>query len=318
MSDGSDPDVILFGGKGGVGKTTCAAAAALRLARRGVPTLVVSTDPAHSTSDVFNRDIGARPTEIDDPLYAAEVAPEEWFGRRYSDRLAALLDKANRLGFDVDGGDVADVTSEGLVPGADELAVVDMFATFASDRRWGAVVFDTAPTGHTLRLLELPDAAGAALSKLVTLTSGVDRVTSAASRLLGGDGGRADVDLGDDIDTARARLESVSSLLADPGRTEFNVVTSAERMALDETRRLYDELRGSEIAVGHVIANRVRLDVDERCDHCTSQRRRQMTLLSEFESDLGVTTHRIPSLPGLDAAARVDAIAEDIPVPGDD
>lgn len=315
MSRSSAPTIVLFGGKGGVGKTTCASATALRLSRRDVRTLIVSTDPAHSTSDVFDRDIGDRPTELTETLFAVEVAPEEWFSRRYSEKLSSLLDRANRLGIDVDSGDVADVTANGLVPGADELAVIDVFGTFATDTRWDAVVFDTAPTGHTLRLLQLPDVAATTLSKLATVRSSVDRVTSAASRVFGSDAGRPEDSLSDDIETAQTRLETVSKLLRDEHRTAFNIVTTAERMALNETKRLHHQLHEADIEVGDIIANRVRTDIDERCDHCTAQRRRQMRLLAEFESELNVETHRIPSLPELEALARVDTVAERVPVP---
>ena len=314
MSDTSEPGLVLFGGKGGVGKTTCASATAVRLSRRGAETLVVSTDPAHSTGDAFDCEVGDRPTEVADGLYAIEVSPEEWFTRRYSGKLSTLLERANRFGLDVDGGDVAEVTEEGLVPGADELAVVDVCATFATERRWDAVVFDTAPTGHTLRLLQLPDVVATTLSKLATIQSGVDTVTAAASRLFGNDSGQPG-SVTEDIEAARSRLETVSELLTNADRTQFNVVTNAERMALEETARLHDDLQEADIRVGDVIANRVRLEVNERCEHCTAQRRRQMELLSEFESDLGVDTHRIPSLPGLDTADRVDDIAERVPVP---
>lgn len=314
MTNNLPPNIILFGGKGGVGKTTCASAAGIQLSQRGLRTLIVSTDPAHSTSDIFNHNIKTRPTEIDTDLYAAEIVPEEWFKQQYSEKLATLLDRAKQLGFDIESDDITDVTAEGLIPGADELAVIDVFAAFASDHQWDVVVFDTAPTGHTLRLLQLPDVAGAALSKIVKLKSGVNRVTAAASRVFGGGSQRNDVDLKSNVSTARTRLETVSNLLEDPDRTEFNIVTNAEQMALNETKRLYKKLHETEIRVGQVIANQVRLDVNECCDYCTSQQQRQMMLLDEFESELDIKTCRVPSLPQQDDRARVELIAERIPI----
>lgn len=314
MSAASPPRVVLFGGKGGVGKTTCASATALSLAQQDLQTLLVSTDPAHSTSDLFDATVGDEPTQLEDNLSAVEIDPKERFGRRYSEKLRGLLERANSLGLGIDEDDVTDVTANGLVPGVDELAVIDVFAEYVEDDTWDVVVFDTAPTGHTLRVLQLPDVAGSALSKAASLKSGVDRVTSVASRMFGnGSSSDDDLNVSRDVSRAQHQIETVSEIIEDPVRTRFNVVAQPEEMALAETKRLHEELADVGIPVGDTIVNRVRLDVDEDCTYCTAQQEKQFELLGSFEDETGVETHRIPATPALSDRERIGEIAADLP-----
>ncbi len=306
----------MFGGKGGVGKTTCSSATAVALANDGLETLLVSTDPAHSLSDAFDAEIGNGPTFLSDGLYGVEIEPNKRFKERYSGKLQDVLDRANSFGIDIGEDDVGDVSSQGVIPGADELAVIDLFAEYADDDRWDAVVFDTAPTGHTLRMLQLPDVAGEALSKAVKLKQGVDSVKSAATRLLGGGGGSDDgLNLSRDVRKAQSQMESVAEVIEDEERTSFNIVTNAEEMALAETRRLYHQLDEEGVPAGHVIANKVRIEVDEDCSYCVAQQEEQLELLEETEAEIDADIYRIPSTPGLDDQERIESIAEDIPTP---
>jgi arsenite-transporting ATPase len=167
------PEYVLYGGKGGVGKTTCAAATALASARDDTATLVVSTDPAHSLSDTLEVDVPAEPTRIreDIPLYAAEIDPEAAMGEgplgMDDDALGGLggmLGGGGPMGGGADGpmGDEDPIGGEegilgGSMPGADEAAAMRLLLDYTDDDRFDRVVIDTAPTGHTLRLLELPE-----------------------------------------------------------------------------------------------------------------------------------------------------------------
>lgn len=316
MSRNASSQVVLFGGKGGVGKTTCASATALKLAQQGSKTLLVSTDPAHSTSDIFDTSLGDEPTAINNNLHGVEIVPKERFNRRYSEKLQGILERANDFGLDIGEGDLTDVTADGLIPGTDELAVIDVFAEYVGNSTWDTVVFDTAPTGHTLRVLQLPDVAGTALSKAAKLKSGIDSVTSAASRVFGGGGGSSEsgLNISDDIATAQSQIETVAEIIEDAERTRFNIVTHAEDMAIAETKRLYQELHDAQVPVGYIIANKVRIDINEDCHHCVAQQQQQLALLEEFERDIGVSTHRIPATPEMSDIERVQAIAEDIPL----
>ena len=151
----TDTDIVLYGGKGGVGKTTCAAAHALARSRSGARTLVVSTDPAHSLGDAFERELGPDPTAIRDSLAAVEVDPETG-QEAYRGVVEALADEFRSAGLRLDDDDLKRLFEAGLIPGGDEVAALEYVARYA-DADYDTVVFDTAPTGHTLRLLDLPD-----------------------------------------------------------------------------------------------------------------------------------------------------------------
>jgi arsenite-transporting ATPase len=144
--------VVMFAGKGGVGKTTLSATTALHFAEKGYKTLILTSDPAPSLSDIFERDVGDRITEVTDNLYALELSTEEVL-RRWKEKF---------------GGEVYEVLSSlvpvqeeiidyiGSAPGIDEEFMLDYIASLAREGEYDKIVWDTAPAGHTLRLLRMP------------------------------------------------------------------------------------------------------------------------------------------------------------------
>ena len=197
------PEYVLYGGKGGVGKTTCAAATALASARDGTTTLVLSTDPAHSLSDTLETSIPAEPTRIReaDPLWAAEIDPEAATGPFAPDESAADADAAagagpagdaglgggaglGGMGELLGGGDHP--LAGGAMPGADEAAAVQLLLEYLDDPRFDRVVVDTAPTGHTLRLLELPDVMESMVGRLLTVRQKLSGMAGSIAGLFGG------------------------------------------------------------------------------------------------------------------------------------
>ena len=246
------PEYVLYGGKGGVGKTTMAAATALASARDETPTLVVSTDPAHSLSDTLGTDVPDEPTQIREeiPLYAAEIDPE-----------AALQDgpfggEANPLaGMLGDGPDPLG----GSMPGSDEAAAIRLLLEYLDDPRFERVIVDTAPTGHTLRLLELPEMLDSMAGKLLTMREKM-------SGLLGGLFGGDDEDAEQGLREFSEQIERLRDLLRDPARTDFRVVMVPEELSVQESKRLLDRLDGFGIPVGTVVVNRVMQDPTEVAD----------------------------------------------------
>ncbi len=220
------PEYVLYGGKGGVGKTTMAAATALASARGGTPTLVVSTDPAHSLSDTLETDVPAEPGQVHEDLYAAEIDPEDAlaegpFGSEGDggNPLAGLL-----------GGDAANPLG-GSMPGSDEAAAI--------------------------RLLELPEMLDSMVGRLVTLR---ERMGGMLDGLLGGDDGEEGIDgLRDFAD----RIEELRVLLRDPAKTDFRVVMVPEELSVRESERLLDRLAEFGVPVGTVVVNRVMQDPAE-------------------------------------------------------
>lgn len=300
---------VLYGGKGGVGKTTCAAATALSYAEGGRPTLVVSTDPAHSLSDAFDVDIGPEPTRVleDAALWAVEVDPGERIGR-YRGQVSAALEELEDLGITLDDDDLDDVLEAGVAPGTDEAAAMDLFVDYMDDPRFDRIVFDTAPTGHTLRLLKLPDVMESAMGKLISVRSQVSTLAESVRGFLRtGDDEEADEE-GPELDLAalQQRMERVGAALRDPERTEFRVVLVPETMALLESERLLSELDAYGIPVGRAVINKVLEDPSPNCARCQATHEGQRERIEAAESRLGRPVTVVPEL--RDEARGIDAL----------
>ncbi|MFB6114536.1 MAG: ArsA family ATPase [Halodesulfurarchaeum sp.] len=247
---------VLYGGKGGVGKTTMAAATGLASAASGVRTLVVSTDPAHSLSDTFETDVPNSPEPIreDIPLSAVEIDPDAameetaLFGEDGSPmgQLGELLGEAG-----------IDPLAGGSMPGADEAAAMQLLLEYLDDDRFERVVVDTAPTGHTLRLLELPEILETMVGRMVRFKERLGDVMDGITGVFGrSDESEAQAGV-DDLEELADRVERLRALLQDPERTDFRIVTVPEEMAVLEAKRLRDRLDGFDIPVGTVVVNRV-------------------------------------------------------------
>jgi arsenite-transporting ATPase len=306
MTDGTD--IVLYGGKGGVGKTTCAAAHALGLAAAGTRTLVVSTDPAHSLGDAFDRPLGSAPTEIDDALAAVEVDPETGQDA-YRAAVEALAEEFRSAGLRLDESDLERLFDAGLIPGGDEVAALEYIARYADPGGdYDAVVFDTAPTGHTLRLLDLPDVLAETLGVAGDVQRRVRRTARAARSMVLGPAAYWGDD--DTVTGLAERVEAVGALLRDPERTRFRVVLTPERMAIAESERLVARLREAEVPVESLVVNRLFTNPDDcDCRRCRRDERRHADRLDAVEERFDLPVRRVPELDGeargLDALERV-------------
>ena len=305
------PEVVLYGGKGGVGKTTCAAATGWGGAEAGDEVLVVSTDPAHSLGDVFETDVGSDLTDIKPGLAAVEVDAAKGT-EQYKALFEALAEDLGGAGIDLDEAGLRDLFRSGLVPGSDQLAALATLDTYADDERFDRVVFDTAPTGHTLRLLDLPDAVGTGVETALSVREQVSRKTDAAKTMLFGPYAAMGSD--DDDDKAftdlLGEMERVAALLRDPERTSFRVVCLPERLVLAETERLVARLREADVPVGNLVVNRVLEEIDETCARCTAQRADQQEVLADIEATFGDTG--IVELPDLTGRASGTEVLDEI------
>lgn len=253
--------MLLFTGKGGVGKTTVAGATAVRAAARGRRVLITSTDPAHSLADAFEQPLGDRPTTVTPPATATDwgvleaqqldaQARLERHWREVRDYLVAVLA----------WGGMATVQAEELVllPGLDELfALIDLNGQVAADR-YDLVVVDCAPTAETLRLLTLPDA----LRFYADRAPG-RRLVRALRPLTRGRGGEAGpVPLPDDdvlsaVERVHGDLARVHRLLQDPARASIRLVMQPERLVIAESQRTATSLALFGYGVDAVVVNRV-------------------------------------------------------------
>ena len=241
-----DRRVLFFGGKGGVGKTTCASAMALTASQAGKRVLLVSTDPAHSTADMFERPIGPEPVQLLPNLHGLEID-----GEFESQRYVANVKEQIRgvFGHHILKEATRQIDLAASMPGAEEMALFDRIGGLVrgEDDRFDLIVFDTAPTGHTLRLIRMPELLEAwirALSKSRQAMLGIDQ-----------DDGTDPVML-----KLKERLENLREFrarLLSPRISAFVLVLLAERLPIEETARAIEQLQEAGVTIGGLVVNRV-------------------------------------------------------------
>jgi arsenite/tail-anchored protein-transporting ATPase len=243
--------VVLFTGKGGVGKTTLAAATAALLARSGRKVLVVSTDPAHSLGDAFEAELGADPTELDSGLFAAHVDTRTLLDGAWG-RLQA------HLGTLLAGAGVDELVADELtvLPGVEDLLALGEVRRLAESGLWEVVVVDCGPTAETLRLLGLPEALSTYLERLFPAHRRA--VRGLISGLAAGREAQPAWDRAvDALDALAEQLHGLRQLLADQATTSIRLVLTPERVVAAETRRTLTALALHGLRVDGLVANRV-------------------------------------------------------------
>lgn len=258
------PSTIFVGGKGGVGKTTIAACLALAAARRGERACLVSTDPAHNLGHLFGRSIGPGPVELEPGLGACELDPEEMISAHLAETAVFLKDMMPR---EAHGEIDRHLERSRLAPGMAEAALLDRLSTLTDgiDRAGGRLIVDTAPTGHTLSLLSLPELMAAWTDGLLKNRSEADGFAARARQLAGGaPEPDRNARIRGVLNRRRLRLGQLRDRLVDPGRAAFLIATIAERMPVEETRTLAASLDRAGIEVPGIVVNRVgRRSADE-------------------------------------------------------
>src|SRR3954454_20814952 len=245
------PRTSLYTGKGGVGKTSVAAATARRCAAAGARTLVVSTDPAHSLADVLEAEVGSEPTEVDGRVWAQQVSSQEELERHWSavsDWLGNLL---------IERG-VERIAAEELTvpPGGDELFSLLEIKRHAESGEWDAIIVDCAPTGETLRLLSFPAAARWWLSKVFGREQSMMAAARPLARMF------LDVQLPDEKVMAEVQrlvgnLVAMHELLRDAERVSMRLVMTPDRMVVAEAMRTFTYLNLYGYLTDAVVVNRV-------------------------------------------------------------
>jgi arsenite-transporting ATPase len=243
--------LVLYTGKGGVGKTTTSAATAVCAAARGRTTLVASADAAHSLGDVFERRLGPEPTSVAPGLDAVEIDARAESARHWGRIREFLVSLLRHQGIE------AVVAEElALLPGAEELTTLLAVEEFAASRRYDLVVVDCAPTDAALRLVTLPDIAHRALRLLLPLARAVSGVTvPLAQKLVSIPLPDADV-FRDADQLLYQELSSLQKRITSP-ETSVRLVVTPERMVIEESRRLHTELSLFEIPCDAVVMNRM-------------------------------------------------------------
>ncbi len=243
--------VLLFTGKGGVGKTTASAATATLAAARGLKTLVISTDPAHSLADAVDAELGPEPTEIDAGLYGQQIDAQRGFERSWrdvQDYLRSVLDKSG-----IDPMAAEELT---VLPGAEEVLALLEVRRQVTSGTWGLVVVDCAPTAETLRLLALPEALSWYMDRVFPASRRVARaMRPVVGRMTGVPMPRDRVF--DAVERLHAELAEVRALLTAPERSTVRLVLTPEAVVVAEARRTLTSLSLYGYRVDGVLANRV-------------------------------------------------------------
>ena len=271
LSNNGHRHTVFFAGKGGVGKTVASCISAIWLARSGYKTLLVTTDPAAHLRDVLGAAIGDHPAPIPgiENLWAAKIDPKS-AAEEYKKR---ILDDAKKRGRPPEA--IKTMEEELDSPCTEEMAAFDQFIDLASQSEWKAVVFDTAPTGHTLRLLELP----------VDWSKQID-IRAFAS---------VDKEAADN--TAKQRFGKVIDMMKDPAQSTFSFVMFPESTPILEAYRASQELATLDIHTGMVVANYI--IPQEQTDNAFVHSRRAMQnkYLQEISKKFNVPVVQIPLLP---------------------
>jgi arsenite/tail-anchored protein-transporting ATPase len=288
--------LLIFGGKGGVGKTTAAAAAALALAESDASArvLVFSTDPAHSLSDSFKEEIGElkRGVAGQSNLDAVEVDPGARFDemklrfRKWTDELFESLTAGSRWEIQFDREAMREIISL-APPGIDEIAALSAIIDLLDEGMYKTIVLDTAPTGHLLRFLELPQVALSWVRTFIKLLLKYKNVVQWSG-------------IAEELLAMSKNIKRVAALLADSQSCEFIAVAIPERMSLEETIDLTGALKRLKVPMRRLLINNlVPARAASGCAFCAARRRRQEKVVEDFQSRLGkrVELFVAPQLP---------------------
>ncbi len=320
--------IVFVGGKGGVGKTTTAAALALAAAERGRRCLVVSTDPAHSLGDIFERAIGDAETALAPGLTGLEIDPDRAAAAHIASVKARMKTLVHpRLYDEVD----RQLDLAAHAPGGTEAALVERVAELmaAAGARFDLVVFDTAPSGHTVRLLSLPEVMSAWMDGLLRHRERSARLGAMLGQLGGAPGRGDDLSLIDahadhPPDSPEARISEALQArrrkfvvarerLLDRAGTAFLLVVTPDRLSILESRRVVDTLARFDLPVSALVVNRVLPDTADAAGAFVDARRAQeRTYLREIEETFPalprtVVPLRPDDVRGLDALHAVGA-----------
>jgi arsenite-transporting ATPase len=245
------PRIILYTGKGGVGKTSVAAATARRCAAAGARTLVLSTDPAHSLAESLQAPVGAEPGEAGGGVWAQQVQAQDELERNWAAVRAWLGGLLTERG-------VERIAAEELTvpPGGDELFSLLELKRHAESGEWDAIVVDCAPTGETLRLLSFPDAARWWLDRVLGREEGLLAAARPLARMFL-DVSLPDQRVIDDVQRLVLNLIAMHELLRDARRVTLRLVMTPDRMVVAEARRTFTYLNLYGYLCDAVVVNRV-------------------------------------------------------------
>jgi arsenite-transporting ATPase len=277
-----DTRYFFFSGKGGVGKTSIASAAAIWLSKKGKKVLIISIDPAHSLSDSFEMEIGDDIKKLGKNLYAVEIDPLKAM-QEYKEKFATKIENIEYLkGFGLE--ETFDIA--GMTPGIDEVAAFDKFLQYMGSKDYDIIIFDTAPTGHALRFLSLPDILDSWIGKAIKIRMRFAGIVNMLKKILPF-GKPNEASFGtEELDAMKKRIEEAKKILSDPEKTCYSMVMIAEEMSIFESTRALKILEEYKIPVKTIIINQL-IPSNPKCEFCTEKRKlqqeRMITIQKKFK-----------------------------------
>ncbi|KAK4646471.1 Golgi to ER traffic-related protein [Podospora bellae-mahoneyi] len=272
---------IFVGGKGGVGKTTTSCSLAIQLAKVRRSVLLISTDPAHNLSDAFSQKFGKDARKVDgfENLFAMEIDPNG----SMQDLLAGQAEGEGAEALGGMGGMMQDLALS--IPGIDEAMSFAEVLKQVKSLSYETIIFDTAPTGHTLRFLQFPSVLEKALKKISQLSSQFGGVLNG---LLGANGalpnGQNLGEMMEKLEALRATISEVNQQFKDERLTTFVCVCIPEFLSLYETERMIQELASYQIDTHCIVVNQLLFPKPgSDCEQCTARRRMQKKYLDQIE-----------------------------------
>lgn len=293
-----DKQVLMFGGKGGVGKTTSSAATALHYALNGRRTLIITSDYTPSLSDIFEVQIGPQERAVPgvDHLFALEIDPDEVM-RRWKKKFGPEVYEAASALVDMPYDDLVDYVA--MAPGIQEEFMLDYILERIRGEHYDVIVWDTAPAGDTLRLLDLPRRFIQHLRTAPKVYMGVrDAFNLSRTPFL------------DLIESWKALAKEVTQFFSDPENVAFILVTIPEALGVYQTRRVKRNLEEHGIDVQHLVINHV--IVNASCDFLRRRQEMQRPYIEMLEHDYGdkVNLVKVPLMPfevkGVDRLKEVE------------
>lgn len=283
---------IFVGGKGGVGKTTTSCCLSVQLAKVRPNVLIVSTDPAHNLSDAFGQKFGKEPMKVNgfDNLFCMEVdssGEQEWEAIEAAQATQGVAADGLESGV---GSIMKDLMTS--VPGIDEAMAFAELMKMVQEMNYSTIVFDTAPTGHTLRLLSFPKTMESAIGKLLELKNRFSGLLTQVTAFMGAEGAAGIESMITKLEQLKGLIDQVHNQIRDPEKTTFVCVCIPEFLSIYETERLVQELSKSEIDTHNVVVNQVLFPDEDAEDLVDWYKDAKTTLPDKAQTLIGKTIAR--------------------------